>query len=151
MSLDNPRRIFNGRSRRRPSGGAVRLRQPMPGRIGALALFTLIGVSIAVGGAEDSTAAIGGNPPAHVVRAAAGETQVIDGGTLRVAGLVLRLDGVAAPPRQTEPGQAAIRRLAALVRDQAVDCTIVPSAGVGLAASCQTGGLELNAALTANR
>jgi hypothetical protein len=78
---------------------------------------------------------------------------VMDGQTLRVAGHVVRLDGVAAP----RPGAGcavgancagtAALHLAALVQDQRVACQLVGADSA--MARCEAGGREINEALVA--
>lgn len=82
---------------------------------------------------------------------------VVDGETLRLSGQVVRLDGVAAPHRgeacrvAADCAGAAVLRLADLVRDQRVACTVHGQDGAGRAvARCQAGGTDISRAVVAS-
>lgn len=90
----------------------------------------------------------------RVISAAPGQVAVIDGDTLRLGGVVVRLSDIRAPlrgqPCAGEPdcGGRAAAALASLVRDQRVDCRVSGHDTLGRpAARCDAGGQDVNAAL----
>jgi endonuclease YncB( thermonuclease family) len=122
----------------------------LPSRLGALLALTLLGVTVVVGDAERSTAAIGRVPPQTVLSAQPGQIQIVDGETLRIAGQVVRLDGIAAPARDSDGARAAIQNLARLVRDERVECRITGAERGGrLIADCRNESTNLSSALAA--
>jgi endonuclease YncB( thermonuclease family) len=77
---------------------------------------------------------------------------VIDGGTLRLAGRVVRLRGVDPPSHNTcsgeDCGAAATNALAAMVREAPVDCRTIGADDLGRPfAVCRARGMELNLAI----
>lgn len=141
MPLGQRRRIFARQQRRlglRSAGTCVAVAV-----VGALAAYPLTGI---FGHILQATENAGG--------LAADNVTVMDAQTLRVAGHVVRLDGVAAPRRGEGcaagadcAGTAALH-LAALVQDQRVDCQFE---GVDRAAArCEAGGREINLAIVAS-
>ena len=105
-----------------------------------------------------STDLFGGVPPAPAeISASADQVIVIDGQTLRLGSVVIRLSEIAAPARGEacaagpDCGGQATAALAGLVRDRKVECQIVPhEAGAHVLARCVAGGRDLNAALVQN-
>jgi endonuclease YncB( thermonuclease family) len=96
-------------------------------------------------------------PPIGDVSAATNQTAVVDGETLRVRDLVVRLVGVAAPPRGQlcrhldgttfDCGAASAEALAHLVRERSVDCHLHGHDPNGrITAVCRADGRELNQA-----
>jgi endonuclease YncB( thermonuclease family) len=89
--------------------------------------------------------------PTHSL--AADDVAVLDGETLRLAGHVVRLDGVQPPHRDGCPrgadcaGRAALH-LAAMVQDQRVACQLTGADPA--VAHCMAGGRDLNFALVAD-
>ncbi len=99
----------------------------------------------------------GAAPQPRPVLLADRNVAVVDGETLRLSGQVVRLDGVAAPHRgdacrvATDCAGAAVVRLADLVRDQRVACTVRGQDGAGRAvARCQAGGTDMSRAVVAS-
>ena len=103
-----------------------------------------------------------GRVPAESVRlsVAPALVAVVDGETLRLDDRVVRLAGVAAPPRgrgcqaadgrRFDCGAAAAEGLARLVADRALTCTLAGRDRSGLQqATCTAGGAELNRAVIA--
>ncbi len=91
---------------------------------------------------------------ARVISAPAPEVAVIDGDTLSLAGVVVRLSGVAAPPRGQacaagpDCGRSATAALADMVQDHGVECHVSGHDGMGRPAGrCMAGGRDLNVAL----
>lgn len=153
MSLNHKRRIF------RPGIGPVPLRMPSlpsPGvwlaATGATA--TLFAAAWLFVRSSDAPAHA---PPGRLLAAAAGTLAVLDGDTMRVGDQVLRLDGIAAPPRgsacrsngqQVDCGTASANALALLVRGRSVDCAITGHDDHGRpVGDCQAGGIGLSEAL----
>ncbi len=150
MPLRNPRRIF--------------VRQPRRTGLRAAGLFVACCATVllvahplvsALARMLDVQAVSG--PLATPHKLAADDVAVMDGQTLRVAGHVVRLDGVAAPKRGEGcaagadcAGTAALH-LAALVRDQRVACQLDGADPTGRAvARCEAGGKDINFALVAS-
>ena len=91
---------------------------------------------------------------ARVISAAAGGVAVIDGDTLQLDGVVVRLSDVRAPERGQacaagpDCGGQATAVLASLVRDRRVECRVSGHDRLGRpAARCDAGGQDVNAAL----
>lgn len=156
MSLNHKRRIF--RSSLRP--GRV-LSALVPGR--GLGLILLGGVMLVP--ATLWVFGLGSDAPVRPPRpermvADAARVAVVDGNTLRVAGRVVRLDGVIPPARGEtclaqdgrafDCGVAAANALAALLRFGPVDCTLFGTDEGGRpVATCSAGGKQLNRAVVA--
>ncbi len=92
----------------------------------------------------------------RVISAAAGKVAVIDGDTLRLDGVVVRLSDVQALPRGQacaagpDCGGQATALLASLVRDRRVECRVSGHDTMGRpAARCDAGGQDVNVALVA--
>ena len=91
------------------------------------------------------------------VSAAPGDTAVIDGATMRLAGQVVRLRGVDAPERGElcrgglDCGGAATTALARLVRERPVACRLAGQDRQGRPfAACDAGDTNLNRAIVAS-
>jgi endonuclease YncB( thermonuclease family) len=141
LPLGNPRRIFV----RQPRRTGV--------RITGMVLTACVATVLAAHPVFSALGQImqGGGTPSAL---AADNVAVMDGQTLRVAGHVVRLDGVAAPARGAGcaagadcAGRAALH-LAALVQDQRVACQVIGADPA--VARCQAGGREINQALVAS-
>lgn len=154
MPIDRKRRIF------RP-GPLAPPRRSLPVRptlaVGMAAVLLVGGIALL-----SRPATLFGRVPAGagVVQAGPEAVAVVDGGTLRLAARVVRLQGVAAPVRGRpchgadgrafDCGGAAAEGLAGLVRDRAVSCRLVGHDAAGRAqAVCAAGGTELNRAIIA--
>ncbi len=142
MSIDRPRRIF--RSNR---NGFVRIAT----LLAVLAIPAGMLVVVGVNGPGSRT------PPAGVISADAGQVAVVDGDTLRLAGQVVRLSDILAPPRGQscaagpDCGSRASAVLADLVRDRTVECRVSGYDGLGRpAARCDAGGRDVNVTLVAS-
>ena len=92
----------------------------------------------------------------RIISAAADQVAVIDGDTLRLDGVVVRLSDVQALPRGQscaagpDCGSQATAVLAGLVRNQRVDCRVNGHDTMGRpAARCDAGGQDVNVALVA--
>jgi endonuclease YncB( thermonuclease family) len=157
VPIDHPRRIFN-RSRALPSG---RTRPSLGSAIRAATL--LLGVAaLSATGISVASGWVAGHPPTQLqISAAPNDVAVIDGDTLRLQGMVVRLDGVVAPEHggacrpgvqpNTDCAREATRLLAGLVHDQAVQCRLFGQDISGRpAARCGAGGLDLNRAVVAS-
>ncbi len=90
----------------------------------------------------------------RVISAPGPKVAVIDGDTLSLAGVVVRLSGVAAPQRGEacaagpDCGRTATAALAELVQDHAVECQVFGHDAMGRpSARCMAGGQDLNVAL----
>ena len=141
MPIRPPRRIF------RSSFRVPRL----PRAVGFAAVGVLCAGSAAVG-----LAALGprllGQTPVTSARISAGpaDVAVVDGETLRVSGVVVRLAGVSAPARgdQCRPGLdcggAASSSLASLVRDRFVRCDLEDTGRARPVGSCFAGPEDLS-------
>jgi endonuclease YncB( thermonuclease family) len=144
LPLRQPRRIFVRQPRRTGLRGAGLV-------IAAGCGIVLANHQLRAGVARIFTAAAS---PGMLSAASAGaltadDVSVMDGQTLRIAGRIVRLDGLAAP----RPGLAdgAALHLAALVRDQRVACQVEPAGPAEPAvARCEAGGTDLNRALVAS-
>ena len=144
MSIDRPRRIFRPSYHPRVSGRFLRL-------LGSTAGLAAIAV-LAVGHAGGLLGQRSAEP--RVISAPAPKVAVIDGDTLSLAGVVVRLSGVAAPPRGQacaagpDCGRSATAALADLVQDRGVECHVFGHDGMGRPAGrCLAGGRDLNVAL----
>ena len=91
---------------------------------------------------------------ARVISAAPGGVAVIDGDTLQLDGVVVRLSDVRAPERGQpcaagpDCGSQATAVLAGLVHDRRVECRVSGHDAMGRpAARCDAGGKDVNAAL----
>lgn len=156
MPLRRPRRIFRAS---RPAVPGLRfgptLRRSL---LAGSACIGIAGVVLLFGLPSD----LFGRAPVPV-RAVAAEPQqvaVVDGDTLRLHDIVVRLHGVAAPARGRtcaddrgggyDCGAAASAALAGLVRDRPVACQLSGQDRAGLAQGvCEADGTELNRALVA--
>ena len=94
------------------------------------------------------------------VAASAAQVAVVDGQTLRIGETVVRLQGVAAPPRGTtclkadnsrfDCGAAASEALARLLRDQSVTCKLYGRDPAGFAQGlCDAEGRDVNRGIVA--
>ena len=146
MSIDRPRRIF--RSSSRSSSPRRLLRTVTVALVGAVAggSLVLLGLSGNLFGQMTSDV--------RVISAAPGQVAVIDGDTLRLDGVVVRLSDIQAPRRGQacaagpDCGGQATAALAELVRDQRVSCRVSGHDAMGRpAARCDAGGQDVNAAL----
>ena len=155
MALHRPRRIFRASStfQRRPAGGDMR-RTVLVGLLGTgvAGLVLLLGLP----------ADLFGRVPAMTgsVTAPAAQVAVVDGQTLRLQEAVIRLQGVAAPPRGAscigpdgtvyDCGAAASEALARLVRGRPVLCRLYGRDAAGFPQGlCEAAGLEVNRAVVA--
>jgi endonuclease YncB( thermonuclease family) len=173
VPIGHRRRIFSRKSRRNAVAFVIRASAVLvfagAGAFGGIKLASAIGTGVAGVQAafELSTQAFAHTAtqptspdaaPAPRSGALGGENvAVVDGETLRLSGHVVRLDGVAAPRRgeacrlPTDCARAAALRLASLVRDRHVDCTVNGADKVGRAvASCEAGGTDINRAVVAS-
>ena len=97
--MRRPRRIFRSQS----SGPARGVRGPLIA-VAAVAFGFLALAALVMAGAVFPSASRGlrsgtGNPVADRVEAAAADTAVVDGSTLRLLTLVIRLEGIETPAR----------------------------------------------------
>jgi endonuclease YncB( thermonuclease family) len=143
VSLDRPRRIFRSCFPRLEGRGVAAV-------IG-VGLVAAAGVSLAMLPGRDALRPGGGEE----VTAEPEQVVVIDGGTLRLAGRVVRLRGVDPPSHSMscsgeDCGAAATNALAAMVREAPVSCRTMGADDLGRAlAVCQARGTELNLAIVA--
>jgi endonuclease YncB( thermonuclease family) len=146
VSIDRPRRIFRSSSRAAaPRGLARTVSVALFGAVAGGSLV-MLGLSGSLFGQMTSDA--------RVISAAPGQVAVIDGDTLRLAGVVVRLSEVRAPRRGQscaagpDCGSQATAALADLVRDQRVECRVSGHDTMGRpSARCDAGGQDVNAAL----
>ncbi len=155
MALDRPRRIFNGSSRIQS-----RSRFDLRGRV------VLAGLAGTVFGAIVMLFALptdlfGRVPPLDgTITVAPEQVAVVDGETLRLHDTVIRLQGLAAPPRGlscrgsdgslSDCGADAATALASLVRGHRVACRLNGRDPSGLAQGrCEAAGTDLNLELVA--
>ncbi len=114
----------------------------------------LIAASLFLGPSEAPARA----PASSRITASADRIAVVDGDTLRVGEHVVRLAGIAAPARgsvchgdgtaELDCGNAAANAMSALVRGQAVSCTIGGHDGQGRpVGTCFAGGTSIGTAL----
>ncbi|WP_428483113.1 thermonuclease family protein [Rhodopila sp.] len=153
MSLNHRRRIF-----RADTGALLRGRSfPAPNvllvTLGGVA--ALLAVATLFGRSSDAPARV---PANQQLSAPADKLAVIDGETLRVGDHVVRLDGILAPARGSlchgataaalDCGVAAANKLASLVSERQVACTIHGSDRMGRpVAACLSAGVPLGEAL----
>lgn len=153
MALHRRRRIFNSGLSSRHAGGEVR-RGLMAGLFATTAVGALLILVL--------PADLFGRAPALTgsVAASALHVAVVDGQTLRVGDTVVRLQGVAAPPRGTtclradnsrfDCGAAASEALARLLRDHPVSCRLYGSDPAGFAQGlCDADGRDINRGIVA--
>jgi len=143
VSLDRPRRIFrSGFPRIEPRAVAAAI---------GVGLAAAAGVSVAMLPARQPQRPAAGEQ----VTADPEQVVVIDGGTLRLAGRVVRLRGVDPPPHSAscsgeDCGATATNALAAMVREAPVTCRTMGTDDLGRAlAVCQVRGTQLNLAIIA--
>lgn len=159
MPLGRPRRIFRASS--------LSASRPPRGRLAAgLAVLGVVGLAAwglpRVHLPSISLFSAASVPPAAPVHVAADPAQiaVLDGDTLRVHDTVVRLLGIAAPPRGErcraadgagfDCGAAATNALANLVRARPVDCRIAGADRMGHPLGvCEASGRQINRALVA--
>jgi endonuclease YncB( thermonuclease family) len=152
VSVRHRRRIFKPSVRRAP----LRLSLPPPG-VWLAAAGGAATLAVAIWLFVRSSDAPALAPADSHIGAPADTLAVLDGETLRLGDRVVRLAGIAAPPRgsacrngaQTvDCGVAAANALAALVRGRAVDCTIKDHDGHGRpVVDCMAGPVVLSGAL----
>lgn len=159
MHLRRPRRIFRGTT----------LGVPATGLGTVLRSTVLVGLA---GAGLGAVVLLAGRPPelpadvfarvpaAGQVTAGPQQVAVVDGGTLRLADTVVRLQGVTAPSRGRlcpdglgggyDCGAAASAALASLVHDRRVDCRLDGHDRSGLPQGmCEAAGTDLGQALVA--
>ena len=154
MTIRPPRRIFNSQLSKGGSGGAVG-RTLMAGIVGALlgAFVMMLVLPSDLFGRVPS--------PSGNVRADAAQVAVIDGDTLRLQETIIRLQGVAAPPRgfackradgiAFDCGAAAVAALADLVRGRTILCHIAGRDTSGFPQGmCEAGETDINRRLVAD-
>lgn len=154
MTIRPPRRIFNSQQARAGTGGAVG-RTVVAGLVGAGigALVVLLALPSDLFGRVPS--------PSGSIRADAADVAVIDGDTLRLHETIMRLQGVAAPPRgfscqkangaAFDCGAAAVAALADLVRGRTIICRIAGRDSAGFPqAMCEAGDTNINRRLVAD-
>ncbi len=157
MSIRPPRRIFTSQpgNARGPMAGVGMGRTVMAGLVGAGigALVMLLALPSDLFGRVPT--------PSGSIRAQATDVAVIDGNTLRLQETVIRLQGVAAPPRgfscrkadgaSFDCGAAAVAALADLVRGRAILCHIAGRDVSGLTQGmCEAGDTDINRRLVAD-
>jgi endonuclease YncB( thermonuclease family) len=148
VALHRRRRIFNGGLSARSGGGEMR-RGLLAGLVGVAVLGS--GLMLIL------PADLFGRAPAMTGTVAAPATQVavVDGQTLRVGETVVRLQGIAAPPRGTaclrpdnrrfDCGASASEALARLLRGLAVSCRLYGRDETGFVQGlCEAEGREIN-------
>jgi endonuclease YncB( thermonuclease family) len=153
VALHRRRRIFSGglstRSATSETGRRVVAGLLGTAVVGGLLLFAL-------------PAELFGRAPAQTgtVAVAAADVAVVDGQTLRLGDTVVRLQGVAAPPRgvqclradnsRFDCGAAASEALARLLRGQAVTCRLYGRDGAGFTQGlCDAEGRDVNRGIVA--
>jgi endonuclease YncB( thermonuclease family) len=153
MPLGRPRRIF------RPSSLPLpRPRVSRPLLLGGLGLGAIVAV-LSLVPVRDM---FGRTPPPPVAHLSADPTQiaVVDGATLRLRDVVVRLFGLEAPARGEacrgadgtgfDCGAAATNALNDMVRSRPVDCQIAGRDAMGHAlGTCSASGRDLNRAIVA--
>ena len=146
MSIDRPRRIFRSSNRAAASGSLVRT-------VSVALLGAVIGGSLVMLGLSGS---LFGRmtSDARIISAAPADVVVVDGDTLRLAGVVVRLSDLQAPGRGQacaagpDCGGQASAALASIVRDRRVECRVSGHDAMGRpAGQCEAGGKDVNAAL----
>ena len=154
MPLHRHRRIFrSGIGTTWRSGGGVR-RTLMAGLLGVIGVTVVMIVSV--------PSDLFGRVPvlAGVVEADWPQVAVVDGATLRLRDMVIRLQGIGAPARGqsctlgapgADCGAAAAQALAAMVSGHIVTCRLAGRDAAGFPQGhCESGGADLNRALVAN-
>ena len=148
LSIDRPRRIFRSSSRASAPRGLARTAVVALAGVAAGAALVTIGLSGQLFGQMTA------DP--RIISAAPGEVAVIDGDTLRLDGIVVRLSDVAGLPRGEscaagpDCGGQATAMLASLVRDQRVECRVNGHDKLGRPAGrCAAGGRDVDVALVA--
>jgi endonuclease YncB( thermonuclease family) len=154
VTIRPPRRIFNSQPAKRGKGGAVG-RTVMAGLVGAVigAFVVLLALPSDLFGRVPS--------PSGSIRADAAQVAVIDGDTLRLQETIIRLQGVAAPPRgfscrradgaAFDCGAAAVAALADLVRGRTILCHIAGRDNSGFPQGmCEAGETDINRRLVAD-
>ncbi|MCC6718887.1 MAG: thermonuclease family protein [Acetobacteraceae bacterium] len=154
MALHRRRRIFNGGGLSARSGG----REMRRGLLAGLLATTVVGAALLLVLPAD----LFGRAPAQTgtVSAIARHVAVVDGQTLRLGDAVIRLQGVAAPPRGTaclkpdnsrfDCGAAASEALARQLGGMAVTCKLYGRDGAGFAQGlCEAEGRDLNRGIVA--
>ena len=126
---------------------------------GALAIAGLLASSLfATQGSEPLSARAGGAPTAPSL---SGEARVVDGDTIAIGSVRVRLEGIDAPEQDQTCGRAwfgtwkcgheATQHLIRLVRDRTVQCESRGTDAYGrLLGVCVTAGLEINADMVRN-
>lgn len=154
MALHRRRRIFSGGLASRTGGGE------MPrGLVATLAGAAILGV----GALLLQPADLFGRAPAMTgtLTVPSAQVAVVDGQTLRLGEAVVRLQGVAAPPRGTsclrpdnsryDCGAAASEALGRLLRNDGVTCRLYGRDAAGfLQGLCEAQGRELNRTMVAS-
>ncbi len=154
MSLNHRRRIFRREAAATPSLGRV---LPPPGVVLA-GLGGLAGIVVAAALFIRPSHAPALAPTIQQLSAPADKLAVIDGDTLRIGDHVVRLEGIAAPPRGSlcrgaaqgslDCGVAAANSLASLVKAGPVACTIHGADAMGRPlADCLSAGVPLSQTL----
>jgi endonuclease YncB( thermonuclease family) len=150
LALDRPRRIFNGSTRLQGRGtfdvrGGVVLAGLAGTVVGAIIMLFAMPTDL-----------FGRVPPlSGSINVAPEQVAVVDGETLRLQDTVIRLQGLAAPPRGlscrasdgsvTDCGAASATALASLVRGHRVACRLNGRDPTGLAQGrCEAAGTDLN-------
>jgi endonuclease YncB( thermonuclease family) len=130
-------------------------------RAGALAFAGLLAVPfLATQGTDPVAARVGLQPPAGS-SSITGEARVIDGDTLAIAGIRVRLEGIDAPETDqtcSRPwvgtwkcGVEASEHMARLVRDRTVTCEARGTDAYGrMLGLCSVAGLDINADMVRN-
>jgi len=148
VALHRRRRIFNSGLSARSGGGEMR-RGLVAGLLGTAAVGALLLLVL--------PAELFGRAPAltGTVLAAAGHVAVVDGQTLRLGEVVVRLQGIAAPPRGTsclkpdnsrfDCGAAASEALARLLHGRSVTCKLYGRDTAGFPQGlCEAEGRDVN-------
>ena len=156
MSLDRPRRIFVASARGSMLNG-IEFGGRMRSAVMAGLVGTMVGVVIMLFALP--TDLFGRVPPlAGTIMVPPEQVAVVDGETLRLKDTVVRLQGLAAPPRGlschaadggvNDCGAASADALASLVRGRQIACRLNGRDPAGLAQGiCEAAGTELNRAL----
>ena len=150
LSLNHKRRIFRPNPR---SGASIPPLSVWLAAIGGAATI-LIAASLFLGPSEAPARA----PASSRIAASADRIAVVDGDTLRVGEHIVRLAGIAAPargsvchgdgPAELDCGAAAANAASALVRGQAIACTIGGHDGQGRpVGTCFAGSTSIGTAL----
>lgn len=159
MTIRPPRRIFNSQFAK---GGHAGVRRG--GTVGRTVVAGLVGAVIGafVVLLASPSDLFGRVPsPSGSIRADAAQVAVIDGDTLRLQETIVRLQGVAAPPRGFgcrradgvvfDCGAAAVAALADLVRGRTILCKIAGRDNSGYPQGmCEAGETDINRRLVAD-